>query len=439
VAVVPRPGNAQTDDFESLVEEALGREAPDDSAQPESAVPPRLRRPGAAADPEPEQRDLDVPAAETVEPAMPLPGLTEESGTAQEATQPEPAQGGPRPYTPPRKRETRRGRTGEASSGQTAEQSATDNEPQSEAAERAELRIEDVNEATFDPGSAKARGTSPIVLKAQILLDRAGASPGVIDGIYGSNVAKAISAVETVLGLPVNGELDADVWAALGGDQAPPVLVEYTITEEDAAYPFLSEIPADYAEQAKLESLGFTSPEEMFSERFHMDIELLKALNPGADFRRAGETIIVAAVEGQPVTGKVARIEADKRARQVRAYDAEDRLIVAYPATIGSSENPSPSGTHQVNAVADDPVYYYNPENFVQGENREPLELPPGPNNPVGTMWIDLSEPTYGIHGTPEPSKIDKTGSHGCVRLTNWDAEELATLVDPGVPVTFVE
>jgi lipoprotein-anchoring transpeptidase ErfK/SrfK len=215
--------------------------------------------------------------------------------------------------------------------------------------------------------------------------------------------------------------------------------VEYTITAEDASYPYLPSIPRDYAEQAKLDALGFTSPQEMFGERFHMDAKLVDALNPGANLRQAGEIIIVAAIKGQPVTGKIARIEADKGRRQVRAYDAQNRLIVAYPATIGSSDNPSPSGDHAVNTVAPNPVYYYNPKNFVQGNNTERLELPPGPNNPVGTMWIDLTEPSYGIHGTPEPSKIDKTGSHGCVRLTNWDAEELATLVDPGVVVSFVE
>ena len=135
----------------------------------------------------------------------------------------------------------------------------------------------------------------------------------------------------------------------------------------------------------------------------------------------------------------VARIEADKGLRQVRAYDAGGTLIVAYPATIGSEDNPSPSGTHTVEGVAPMPDYTYNPKiNFQQGENTEVLTIPPGPNGPVGSMWIDLSEPTYGIHGTPEPSLIDKTGSHGCVRLTNWDAEELAGMVEPGVVVEFV-
>jgi lipoprotein-anchoring transpeptidase ErfK/SrfK len=301
------------------------------------------------------------------------------------------------------------------------------------------LQVEEVNGATFVEGAERIRGASPIVLKAQVLLDRAGASPGVIDGIYGGNVAKAIAAVETVLGLQVDGALDRQVWAALGGDEAPDVLVQYTITQQDADYPFLSAIPSDYAEQAKLSALGFTSPEEMFGERFHMDVKLLAALNPNANLRQAGTTIIVTAVEGQPITGKIARIDADKARRQLRAYDSANRLVVAYPATIGSSDNPSPSGDHQVNTVAPNPIYYYNPANFVQGKNTTRLELPPGPNNPVGTMWIDLSEPSYGIHGTPEPSRIDKTGSHGCIRLTNWDAEELATLVQPGVVVSFLE
>ncbi len=175
----------------------------------------------------------------------------------------------------------------------------------------------------------------------------------------------------------------------------------------------------------------------MFGERFHMDTKLLVALNPNADFRQAGTAIWVAAVDGAPVTGKVTRIVADKTERQVRAYDAQNRLIVAYPATIGSEENPSPSGEHLVSAVARDPVYYYDPGNFIQNGNTEKLQLPPGPNNPVGSVWIDLTEPSYGIHGTPEPTKIGKTASHGCVRLTNWDAEELAGLVEPGVVVSF--
>jgi lipoprotein-anchoring transpeptidase ErfK/SrfK len=144
-------------------------------------------------------------------------------------------------------------------------------------------------------------------------------------------------------------------------------------------------------------------------------------------------------VTGADRTGAVARIEADKQLKQVRAYDADGTLIAAYPATIGSEDNPSPSGTYTVEAATPMPTYTYNPAiNFQQGDNTEVLTIPPGPNGPVGSMWIALSKPTFGIHGTPEPSLIDKTGSHGCIRLTNWDAAELAAMVAPGTVVEFL-
>lgn len=302
-----------------------------------------------------------------------------------------------------------------------------------------EISLETVNAAGFEGKSVDREGQSPLVLKAQILLDRANASPGVIDGHHGDNVAKAISAFEAVHGLPKDGVLDPEVWAALGGDNAEPVLVEYEVTAKDLEGGFVEEIPEDYAEMAEMERLGYTSPEEMFAERFHMDIDLFNQLNPDTEIS-AGTLLIVAKVESEPLQTEVARIEADKKQAMLRAFNEDGKLILAYPATIGSEQTPSPSGTHQVNSVAKNPVYYYRPEkNFQQGDNAEPLDIPPGPNNPVGTVWIDLSEPTYGIHGTPEPSEIDKTASHGCVRLTNWDAEELAGLVKPGVEVQFLE
>lgn len=308
------------------------------------------------------------------------------------------------------------------------------------AAEMGDLTMESVNQAQFEEGLQAAEGASPLVLKAQILLDRNGASPGVVDGLYGDNVAKAISTFEKVHGLDEDGQLDQEVWSALTKGGGDDVLTEYEITQEDLDYDFAEEIPEDYAEMAEMERLSYTSMEEMLAERFHMDIDLLKAMNEGKDFSKAGTKIVVAKVEGGEPEGDVARIEADKQKRQVRAYDSGGKLVVAYPATIGSAETPSPSGTHKVNAIAADPVYYYRPdENFKQGDNDKPLDIPPGPNNPVGSVWIDLSEPTYGIHGTPEPAEIDKTASHGCVRLTNWDAEELARLVEPGVTVEFTE
>ncbi|SFB59359.1 Lipoprotein-anchoring transpeptidase ErfK/SrfK [Rhizobium sp. NFR07] len=274
----------------------------------------------------------------------------------------------------------------------------------------------------------------PAIVRLQVLLDRAGSSPGVIDGFYGENVNKAIAGFEAMNGLPVDGKLDPDVAAKL--ERNEPLIGSYEITVDDGQ-DIVTSIPEDYAKQAAMDHLGFTSVAEKLSERFHMDIELLKALNPGAQFS-PGDTVFVTAPE-RPREGKVKRIEAHVRSGQVFAYDEADKILAVYPATIGSDDNPSPSGTHKVNGVAQMPKYTYNPKvNFQQGQNKKVLNLPSGPNNPVGTVWIDLSEPTYGIHGTPEPSKIDKAGSHGCIRLANWDVEELAAMVKPGVIVDIL-
>jgi lipoprotein-anchoring transpeptidase ErfK/SrfK len=273
------------------------------------------------------------------------------------------------------------------------------------------------------------------VVRLQVLLDRAGSSPGAIDGFDGDNVRKAVRAYEAMQGLPVDGILDPDLLARI--ETPDPVIGRYTITGEDAA-DITGPTPSDYTEMAKLDFLGYQSVAEKLAERFHMDIDLLKELNPGAQFV-PGDELAVAAYGPDREGAVVARIEADKTLRQVRAYDAENHLITAYPATIGSEDNPSPSGTHLVQVVVQMPNYTYNPKiNFQQGDNDKVLTIPPGPNGPVGAVWIDLTEPTFGIHGTPEPSKIDKTGSHGCIRLTNWDVEELSKMVAPGVPVEFV-
>jgi len=288
---------------------------------------------------------------------------------------------------------------------------------------------------TTASGAASPAVPDAAIVKLQILLDRAGASPGVIDGFDGDNVRKAVRAFETMAGLDADGKVGPDVVAKLQTNE--PVIGSYTVTDKDVS-DLVPDIPTDYAEMAKLKFLGYTRITEELGERFHMDEDLLKALNPQAKFA-AGEQIAVAAY-GPNKEGKVAKIEADKSDRQLRAYDADGKLLVAYPATIGSEDNPSPTGTHLVDAVAPMPNYTYNPDvNFQQGKNTEKLIIPPGPNGPVGSTWIDLTEPTFGIHGTPEPSKIDKTNSHGCVRLTNWDAEELSKMVEKGVPVEFID
>ncbi|PWV98929.1 lipoprotein-anchoring transpeptidase ErfK/SrfK [Hoeflea marina] len=280
--------------------------------------------------------------------------------------------------------------------------------------------------------------SKPQVVALQVFLDRNGMSPGVIDGRLGGNVAKALSAWKEATGETLDPADTDTVMQRLAAGEGL-AFGSYTITAEDAAGPYVASIPTDYAEKAKLERMAFTSTVEMLAERFHMDEAYLKEINPDADFTRQG-TIIKVAIPGKARTGVVASIVADKGRKQVRAYDEAGKLVAAYPATIGSSDTPSPSGMVEVKRIAPDPGYTYNPKvNFKQGENDKVLEVPPGPNGPVGTMWIALSRPTYGIHGTPEPSAIGKTESHGCVRLTNWDAGELAKMVKPGVTVAFEE
>ncbi|MGR8923674.1 L,D-transpeptidase family protein [Rhizobium leguminosarum] len=300
-----------------------------------------------------------------------------------------------------------------------------------------ELRPEAINTASIASiGAEKPAPADPdlAIVRLQVLLDRAGASPGVIDGLSGENVNKAVAGFEAMNDLPVDGRLDAEVVALLEGNA--PIVESYVVSADDAKG-LVDKIPGDYGEKAKMQSLGYTSVAEKLSERFHMGIDLVNALNPTSQFA-PGDTVWVV-TPGPPREGKVKRIEANKKTGQVLAFAGDGSLLAVYPATIGSEDNPAPSGKHKVKGVARMPVYRYDPKrNFKQGKNDKVLTIPKGPNGPVGTVWIDLTEPTYGIHGTPEPKLIDKVGSHGCVRLTNWDAEELAGMVKPGVLVDFV-
>ena len=300
------------------------------------------------------------------------------------------------------------------------------------------LTVDEVNGAEF-PAKA-AGGINPATLKAQVLLDRARFSPGVIDGRGGENVEKALRAFQEANGLKADGKLDKESWAKLTETSSEPVMVEHTIAEGDLKGPFRETIPDKMEEMAGLDRLGYTGPREALAERFHMDEDALKALNPGKYFTKAGTVIAVVNLgkEDRARRAKLARIEIDKDRRTLRALDKEGKLLAFYPASIGSEEKPAPSGTHKVNAVAENPTWTYNPDFKFKGvKATEPVKIAGGPNNPVGSTWIDLSVETYGIHGTPDPDKVSKAFSHGCIRLTNWDVAELARMVERGTPVEF--
>ncbi|WP_245415028.1 L,D-transpeptidase family protein [Aureimonas flava] len=324
-----------------------------------------------------------------------------------------------------------------------AAEAAAENPGDQPAGDDAAAPVEDGDEpappADTEAAAAAAEPTSeeepedapdPFMIRVQVLLDRAHASPGVIDGRSGGNTEKAIRAYEEAHDMSVDGVVDEALWKALSRDGGPAVRT-YQLTREDIDQRYVSDIPSDYGAMAKLDCLCYRGPAEMLAERFHMDEKLLLALNPGADFNSTDTRILVADPGAAP-EGKVDRIVVDKSKGELFALDADDRVLMSAPATIGSDDTPSPSGTMKVNGSAPDPTYEYDPDkNFQQGKNRKKLTIPAGPNGPVGSMWIDLSKPTYGIHGAPEPSQIGKSGSHGCVRLTNWDAEALARLVQP--------
>lgn len=302
------------------------------------------------------------------------------------------------------------------------------------------LDLEAVNGADL---SAKAdKGIGPAVIKAQVLLDRARFSPGVIDGRDGENVRNAIKAFEKARSLEIDGKLDEELWTRLNETSSDPVVIEYTVTDDDVKGPFVDRIPDKLEKQADLDRLGYTSAEELLAEKFHMDADLLKALNPGKSFDKAGTSILVANVDvetsGEPE--KVAKIEVVKSEHVLRALAEDGSLIAVYPASIGSEEKPAPSGAHKVKGIAKNPTYTYNPEYAFKGvDAKEKFVVKPGPNNPVGSVWIDLSVESFGIHGTPDPDKVGKAYSQGCVRLTNWDAEELAKMVRKGAEVSFLD
>lgn len=303
---------------------------------------------------------------------------------------------------------------------------------------RSSLRLFAVGFAVALAPALHASSSVPDVLRAEILLDRAHFSPGEIDGVVGSTLRGAIAAFNADRKIKGGTQLTTATWKALNLDTAP-VIVAYTITPEDVAGPYAA-IPEEMAEKAKLPVLGYENLTEALGERFHVAPKLLLALNRGKKLN-AGVVIQVPNVARPPLEKTPGiTIRVSKGSKSVEALDGNGRIVARYPATTGSAHDPLPFGNWKINGVAWNPAYNYNPDLFWDAEvSEKKAKLAAGPNSPVGVVWIDLSKPHYGIHGTPVPSTIGKTSSHGCIRLTNWDAMELAKLVAPGMPAVLAE
>ncbi|WP_352310524.1 L,D-transpeptidase family protein [Psychrobacter sp. W2-37-MNA-CIBAN-0211] len=285
-----------------------------------------------------------------------------------------------------------------------------------------------VNSANWQAGMNINRNTGT---KLQALLNWQHSGVGPVDGYWGKNTRKAMQAFQKANGLTVTETLNTETWQALTKNDklmAQPVLVSYQLTEADVNIKTTT-IPAGAKEKAKLEGMYYESVTEGLAEKFHISEKYLKSLNPTASFS-AGETITVYN-PGNPNTKPVSRVVADRVTETLYAYDAQDNLVASYPTTVGSTATPSPTGTHTVEVKVHEPNYTYT------ADDGSKAIIPPGPNNPVGMVWIGLSKPSYGIHGSPDPARISRQASAGCVRLTNWDALALLGVIQNGATVEF--
>lgn len=319
----------------------------------------------------------------------------------------------------------------------TQPMTAEDAPPATAAEESDRLDAASVNDAAIrTPVGADTGAEGHAVLRAQILLDRAHFSPGEIDGAFGSNTRRAIEGFQRSRDLDPSGTIDPATWIALNSDTVD-ALVRYTLTAADVAGPFV-EIPENMEAKAGLEHLGYGSALEALGERFHASPALLERLNPDAK-TEVGATWTVPNVAAATLP-KGDKVVVDKSDAVVMLLDDAGRTLAQWPATMGSSHDPLPIGDWTIKGVAKDPPFHYNPDLFWDADpGHQKAEIAPGPNNPVGVVWIDLSKEHYGIHGTPVPSTIGKTQSHGCIRMTNWSARALSEAVAPGTTAVLRE